>query len=168
MFKPIRGYDDRYEIDEYGNIRSLSNVKSSSKGLIRKHQLDRFGYHRITLHKNSNRISYSVHRLVYETFKGDIPEGYEINHIDGNKSNNHIDNLELVTHQENSIHARNVLDRWSNRQGENSSNNKLTNEDVYKIRELAKSHTRREIAAMYGLSHVAINHIVNRKTWNHI
>lgn len=42
-----------------------------------------------------------VHRLVWELFKGEIPEGYEINHIDGNKANNKLSNLELVTRQEN-------------------------------------------------------------------
>lgn len=46
-----------------------------------------------------------LHRIVYETFVSEIPEGMEINHIDGNKSNNALDNLELVTHSENMKHA---------------------------------------------------------------
>lgn len=47
----------------------------------------------------------SVHRLVVEAFTGEIPEGLQVNHLDGNKQNNHISNLELCTAQENTLHA---------------------------------------------------------------
>lgn len=52
-----------------------------------------------------------VHRLVYETFIGSIPDNYEINHKDGNKLNNSVDNLELLTHKDNIIHSYKVLKR---------------------------------------------------------
>lgn len=52
-----------------------------------------------------------VHRLVYETFVGDIPKGLEINHKDGNRSNNNVDNLEVLTHRENIEHSYKVLKR---------------------------------------------------------
>ena len=59
------------------------------------------GYFQIKLRKNGKRIQKYVHRLVWETFKGSIPSGYEINHKDHDKSNNALSNLELVTHSEN-------------------------------------------------------------------
>ena len=58
------------------------------------------GYEFITC-KGQNKVS--VHRLVYEAFKGEIPEGMEIDHIDRNKRNNNPDNLRVVTHEENML-----------------------------------------------------------------
>lgn len=49
----------------------------------------------------ANGENVRVHRLVWETFKGEIPDGYEIDHLDGNKENNDLDNLSCVTHKEN-------------------------------------------------------------------
>lgn len=51
--------------------------------------------------ENGVRISTSIHRLVWETYNGPIPQGYEIDHIDGDKSNNALSNLRCVTHKEN-------------------------------------------------------------------
>lgn len=59
------------------------------------------GYLQIRLSREGKRKAHYVHRIVWETFHGPIPEGYEINHIDHNKSNNSLGNLELVTHSEN-------------------------------------------------------------------
>ena len=53
-------------------------------------------------HRETNKqIAYYVHRLIWETFNGNIPEGYEIDHINTNRSDNRLENLRLVTHQEN-------------------------------------------------------------------
>ena len=93
MIKHLDGYDYDYSIDEFGNVfKNGKKMCWSDNGL---------GYQRIRLLKNHKRISIYIHRLVYQTFIGEIPEGYEINHIDHNKSNNHISNLELVSHSEN-------------------------------------------------------------------
>ena len=59
------------------------------------------GYFQVKLRKDGKRIQKYVHRLVWETFKGSIPQGYEINHKDHDKSTNALSNLELVTHSEN-------------------------------------------------------------------
>lgn len=56
---------------------------------------------KIKLRFNGKRIHFYIHRLVWEAFKSEIPNGYEINHIDHNKKNNNLSNLELVTHSEN-------------------------------------------------------------------
>ena len=61
---------------------------------------DNKGYYRTGVGNGIRRLLY-VHRIVYETFKGEIPIGYEIDHIDTIKSNNHIDNLRMCTHREN-------------------------------------------------------------------
>lgn len=93
MIKHLIGYDCDYSIDESGYVyKNGKQMKWCDNGI---------GYKRIRLLKNKKRISKYIHRLVYQTFIGDIPKGYEINHIDHNKSNNHISNLEIVTHSEN-------------------------------------------------------------------
>lgn len=58
-------------------------------------------YYRVQCYYNLGGKHYSVHRMVWESFNGPIPAGYEINHIDGNTHNNSLSNLELVTHKEN-------------------------------------------------------------------
>jgi len=55
------------------------------------------GYYKVKLSLNGKIKAYYVHRLVYQMFKGDIPYGMQVNHIDENRTNNNIDNLELLT-----------------------------------------------------------------------
>ena len=59
------------------------------------------GYIHFSLHVNNTQRSYSVSRFVYECFKGNIPDDKEVDHIDNNKQNNSIKNLQLLTHKEN-------------------------------------------------------------------
>jgi hypothetical protein len=63
------------------------------------------GYKRIALYDKHKTKSYRIHSLVAEYFIGTRPEGYQVNHIDGNKTNNHVSNLEYVTRKGNSEHA---------------------------------------------------------------
>tara|TARA_B110000881_G_C18316564_1_gene384640 strand:+ start:93 stop:611 length:519 start_codon:yes stop_codon:yes gene_type:complete len=58
-------------------------------------------YLKVELYGDQNRKQMLIHRFVYECFKGNIPDGLEIDHIDNNKHNNHIDNLQAITHKEN-------------------------------------------------------------------
>lgn len=90
-----------YFIDKQGEI---TNIKRNVKLL---HSINDEGYHKVTLYKNSSRKTFSVHRLVACTFI-DNPNNYKIvNHIDGNKSNNSVSNLEWCTSSHNRNHAIN-------------------------------------------------------------
>ena len=82
-----------YSVDEDGNVfRNNEKMSPVNNGI---------GYLQIKLRKNKKRFNRYIHRIVWETFNGLIPKGFEINHIDHDKSNNSLSNLELVSHREN-------------------------------------------------------------------
>lgn len=97
IWKPINDLSN-YECSNYGNIRNKNKI-------ILKSQL-RSGYQRLTLY-NNNKKSYTVHRLVAQTFISNPENKPLVNHIDGNPLNNHISNLEWCSHQYNVQHAHN-------------------------------------------------------------
>lgn len=99
IWKDIPGFDGKYQASNYGNVKSL-NYRHTNKECIMKTHLCR-GYVRVRLCKNGIHTSHNVHRLVYEAFIGPIPDGMQVNHIDEDKSNNKIDNLNLMTPKQN-------------------------------------------------------------------
>ena len=107
-----------------------------------------------------------VHIMVHETFIGQITKGHEINHIDGNKHNNHYRNLEMCTKQENMTHAKKMgLAAIGSRHG----GAKLKEADIpviFKLDTLGNNHE--EIGEMYNVSKTCIYKIINRKRWKHV
>lgn len=93
-WRDIEGYPN-YEISESGVIRTKSN------GQLRKTKLDKDGYEEVVLFKDGKRYYLKVHRLVASAYL-EVREGaYEVNHIDRNRTNNNIENLEYMTREEN-------------------------------------------------------------------
>lgn len=114
IWKDIPGYEGVYQINTYGTVKSLDRYVKHSKGgpkLIKgkviSSKIDK-GYHRVKLCKDGSRKYYAVHRLVALTFIDNPHNLPVINHIDGNKLNNHISNLEWCTISENTQHAYNT------------------------------------------------------------
>lgn len=105
-WRPIKGYENNYEISNFGRIKSI--CREGTAGGLRKLTENKDGYYQIMLCKEGDQRSFLVHRLVFEAFNGNIPEGLEINHIDENKKNNSICNLEVVTHTENVRHGTGI------------------------------------------------------------
>ena len=103
--------DEVYEVSECGDVRSVDRyVEQKSrtywvKGKALEHNIDRKGYHRVGLNKDSKRKYEGVHRLVAKLFIENPENKPEVNHIDGDKSNNHYTNLEWVTRSENMKHG---------------------------------------------------------------
>lgn len=91
-WKDIPGYEGLYQVSNLGNIRSLGNKTHKGIHAITQ-KTDKDGYKSVRLCKNGKMKDYRVHRLVYETFVGKIQDGYQINHIDEDKSNNNVNNL---------------------------------------------------------------------------
>ena len=84
-----------YGVKEDGTILNLKTMRRL------KPETNNRGYSRIWVYKNGNPRRYCVHRFVFESFKGDIPIELQVDHIDNDKQNNCIDNLQLLTSVEN-------------------------------------------------------------------
>lgn len=98
-WRPVRGYED-YDASNFGRVRSL-NYNHTGKTKILKLFKKENGYLQVCLCKEGKRKMFYVHRLVYETFNGVIPDGYEVNHINEIKTDNSVWNLNLMTPKEN-------------------------------------------------------------------
>jgi hypothetical protein len=126
IWKSILGYEKLYEISNLGNVKSLNyNHTGKPKILALKHH--KSGYLTVMLCNNGVKKNKSVHVLVAEAFI-ENPNSYPcVNHIDGNKNNNNVSNLEWVTHSQNTQHAINTgLRLDSNMRGKQGALNKLS------------------------------------------
>lgn len=116
IWRDITNYEDTYQISNLGNVRSKDRVvlyidkrKRIFPGQTMKLNIDTKGYYKVNLRKNNKFKSLRIHKLVAEHFlKKEIGKNI-VNHKDGNKLNNCVDNLEFVTISENTIHAIRVL-----------------------------------------------------------
>lgn len=101
-WKPIDGWEGLYEISDAGRVKSLRT------GNIKIPDINTCGYLRVQLCDNKRRKRYFIHRLVAAAFCDGFFIGAAVNHIDGDKQNNLSENLEWVTHSENSRHAHRI------------------------------------------------------------
>lgn len=110
IWKDIKGYEGLYQVSNLGRLRTLQRYNISKKKhekicKILKLGEHRQGYQTTMLSKDGKQKAYLVHRLVAETFIRNEKSNPEVNHIDADKTNNCVSNLEWVTAKENSIHA---------------------------------------------------------------
>lgn len=149
-----------YEISNKGRI--ITQHGKLFKGNITKH-----GYVSAHLRFDDGFIARSAHRAVAYIFIPNPNNLPEVNHKDGNKLNNCVENLEWCTKEENQQHEVRVLQQ---RNGENNYNKKLSDKEVLEIYELCKSKTLyyKEIAEMYGVIPQEINMISKGRCWKHL
>jgi len=113
-WKDIKGYEGLYQISDKGNIKSIdrSVVRENHfiklKGQLKQCSINNRGYYSTTLCKNSHYQHFVIHKLVAIAFIPNPDNKEYINHKDGNKLNNSVDNLEWVTMSENNQHAYDI------------------------------------------------------------
>ena len=106
FWKPIYRFEDSYEVSNFGRIRGKDRILTDGKkwkGRIIKYVVSNDGYIRIKLRSNGVTKTLYVHRLLMETFHG--YSKLDVNHINGIKTDNRLENLEYVTRSENLKHA---------------------------------------------------------------
>lgn len=155
----VKGYDGLYQVSNLGRIRRIHGKVLSPKP-------GKLGYKIVALHMNGYAKKYLVHRLVAEAFIPNTDNKPYVNHIDGDKSNNVVTNLEWVTPSENSKHSYATKLREPIR-GERNSQSKLTDEEVDWIRKNVIKKDKRfgckALAKRFGVTEPHISCIVNGK-----
>ena len=114
LWKQIPGYENYYEISHSGKVRSIERkvpfLKRTRivKSKIIQSRINNRGYEEVRLSKNGITSTKFVHIITAKAFVSNPNNKPEVNHMDGNKINNHFSNLEWVTHSENMSHAYNM------------------------------------------------------------
>lgn len=178
IWKSLKGIvelGDYYEVSNLGRVRSIDrkvnsrNGKRLVKGKILKQQVDKYGYMRVHCYMNNKSKQYQVHRLVALSFISNPDNKPQVNHKDGNKQNNRVDNLEWSTNKENVKHAFSIGLKEGIK-GEENVNAKLTENDVVDIYNLYKTnkYSMKDLADKFNTSETNVYDIVNRKRWKHL
>jgi hypothetical protein len=170
VWKDVVGYEGKYQASNLGQVRSVDrwvthgrwggDAKRFLKGNLLSQSVASTGYYVVGFRGKKNTDKKEVHALVALTFLGERPAKHHTHHIDENKLNNNISNLEYKSSSNHSSHHH---------KGESNYNAKLTAAKVLKIREMIKQGQRQvDIAAHFGVNQVQISKIKLGKTWQHV
>lgn len=174
VFVPVRGYENRFKISNYGRLISFNRV---GRGRVLPEEkevkctIDKAGYRSTTLQMmGKKRWCVRVHTLVALHFvENPKPKEYDtVNHMDGDKLNNYAGNLEWCTRGENMAHAFRI--GLVDKKGEKSHNAKLKEWQVLEMREKhrAGGYTQTMLGNEYGISRRHVSDVLNRVCWAHI
>lgn len=169
VWKDIKGYEGYYKISSLGRVMSITPYFKKGKHLLTPYLNKKRGYYYVSTQiggKYKYRKNWALHRLVAENFIIRDDNKLEVNHKDGNKLNNKVNNLEWVTKSENSKHAfRNgLIPRPKGKR-------KIDEITVLKIRMTKQENPNllhRKIAKMFGLATSTITHILLGTRWGNL
>lgn len=177
VWKPIKGYENEYLVSNLGQVKSLDRIRKNGlkKGKVLKPIRHSNGYLRVHL----NRKDYFIHRLVAQAFIENPLNKEYVNHIDGDKTNNNVTNLEWTTPSENMHHAYYTLkyadgeimrkhSTCENRMKATKKLRKLNDEQIKEIFILKDVMTQKEIALHYNCSRQFIGEILNNKIYKEV
>lgn len=163
VWASVKVFEGQYEVSNIGNIRSIDRYvdhykggKRLYKGTSKNVRLNRYGYLRCNLKDGGKRYDFSVHRLVALAFIPNPENKEQVNHINGIKTDNRVENLEWCTSSENNIHATKYR----------LVKTKLSDVQVLEIFNSNLSY--RKLAENYGVSNSIIWRIKNKKSYKHL
>lgn len=157
-----REFPDHYEISSEGRVRRKAAATGTRVGRVRKGVIHRNGYVQFMLSVHNKGYMRDGHRLVADAFSGPIGDGLQVNHINGDKADNRLVNLEIVTNGENRTHSYRVLGIAPNRgkSGAENHNAKFGSDVVAAIKQARKDgQGPTAIARQYGVSRQTIHRI---------
>ena len=155
-WKDITGYEGKYQVSSHGRIRSLTRTVARKlgtftlKGQIIVPWKSSHGYWMISPCWKQKRKAFSVHDLVCRAFIGPRPRGMVIDHIDGDRLNNRLDNLHYVTPKQNQRKRKDA---------------KLTEAHAAQIKMLSETKSQQKIAEQFGVSQAMVSKIVTGRLW---
>jgi hypothetical protein len=179
IWKPIEGlkdgfYDGLYEVSNLGRFKMLPRILNCPNGQrLTKEKIvtgsNSHGYRTIVFKKNRIKYQIDIHVLVARAFISN-PNGYpQVNHIDANRANNEVSNLEWCTQKMNSRHAL-ELGLFKITRGSERSTAKLNEDKVVAIREMHKTGLFPiwMLAQMFSVGMTTVRTIINRTKWAHV
>lgn len=167
LWRDIPNLEGYYQISTFGNVKSCDRTIRHTqeqhtrqwKGKLLNYSFVGKGYPSVCLSVKGKVVRFYIHRLVATTFIPNPENKKQVNHIDGNKLNNHISNLEWCTNQENSKHAYYT--------GLSDVPKKLNKEQVEEIQLLInKGISQRDIGKRFGVSQAQVSNIKRGVSWN--
>lgn len=158
LWKPFPS-DNRYEISSHGRVRNATNgklLKTSNGGK---------GYVLFPRYRDGVYTGMFVHQAVAKAFIGDKPEGYQVSHLDGDRTNNCVENLKYELPKDNVGRKK---EHGTHPTGAKNSQAKLTDEDVLSLRKYASENkvTYEELGKMFGVSAMTANRAVRNISWS--
>lgn len=180
LWRPVPGYEGRYEVSDLGRVRSLDRVRrqwvqrgkkripreSVHRGRVLTPGQTAAGYLSVALSGPDGVRSELVHRLVLQAFSGEPEPGMHGRHLNGNPLDNRLSNLEWGTPKQN---AADKARHGTEVRGSRRATARLTEQDIPAIfRMAAQGVSQREIAESYGVSAPTISCVLSRKTWRHV
>lgn len=169
IWRDVKGYIGLYMVSNLGRVKSLERIVKHPKGgsrIINEKILTNVlmnNYLKVSLYKDGKKKDFRVHRLLANAFIPNPNNKPTVNHINGIKTDNRVENLEWNTSKENTKHAHENNLCYK---GETHFNSKLNDKIVLEIR--SSDLPQRELAKRYGVSQSQIWCVINRKTWKHI
>ena len=173
IWKDVIGYEGLYQVSNYGNIKGLERVCGHYKGGLRTYKermlsrtLHKDGYLKVGLTKDSQLRQFSIHRLVCEAFLENKENKPHVNHINGIKTDNRLENLEWVTCSENLSHAFRIGLRSQN--GEKNHRATLTEDQVFQIKYSLNHLNNKDVAIIFSIKANEVARIRRGERWKHI
>ena len=161
--KRVIGFEQFYVVTNKGEIWSCH----SGKWKRLKHSYHKFGYPRVNLAKDGEVFRFSIHKIVLEAFIGLCPKGMQCRHLDGDPTNNNLDNLKWGTCAED---YQDRIKHGTHNKGERHGRTRLLDANVIEIRKMydTDGYKQKELAIKFGVSIDTIRRIVKGITWKHV